>query len=1678
MNKLRFVAILSLLGFITATQAQNTGPVAPEAVSFEPVDANNMVNMVTGDFSYVIPLLHVPGPGGGYPLALSYHGGVAMDQEASWVGLGWNINPGAINRSVNGFPDDWYDKKNDTEIYASGDNLSAFTIGVGVSIGKGLSLGGNITFGDYWGWGVETDIGGRFGKLGANYSSESGLGFNVSSYLNKSLRVDYSFDLKGNLGFGLNHTAYYGLNKTWNSGVGIFLSSGNVYGSVQSGYIGSSFPLSNKFNSSDQQMLYNTKSIAIPLARIYIRFSDRKIKYWLYRNSLDECFGMLYADDAICEMKSFDDNGKTIKIDDSHCFYNGVQSKSEKMDSYLIPYDKDSNEDIDSNSDKNSLLYAAYDSYSVAAQGLMGDISPRLYKDKLLTHDSYYLNSSKTKELVWHYSGTMFTNDIEINPQFYMLNDNSGFISMNTGKFTGGQELSSIVYNNNDLNKDYFYNGKLNNGYFNNRKVGGNYVQWFTNKQINDGSARLAGLIVDSVFFSSRGDYKCFDQSGIGAFTVTALDGKKYHYSLPVYEQLEILRKNGEKTGDFLEYRKLNKYAYTWLLTAITGPDYYDKNEDGFANDGDFGYWVSFNYGKLTDGYMWQIPYDLEGKTYATFDEEISWGVKQIFYLNSIQTQSHIAYFIKKKREDGVSQIINYSKENYLIRSIQDGHVTSKWYANLNYQVSNKIEPLLLERILLVKKTENSKVQVVNTNIINNDVLLSKTEQCFSYPAFGTPPIVKVLDISVNSKVSHNLYTSSNISNIETINQSTIKEILFTYNYELCENTPNSFASNKGKLTLKSLSFRGLNSKKQIPDYFFYYNKLGLNSFNENQKDLWGYDKDNPENWSLKEIVLPTGAKITVNYEKNTFKSEAVYGNKMPIIESWFNGNDFTIKVAADNNAFKTNNYYKIKGTVYRESSYEEQDPTNPYESILKWQEYDNIPVAGSVLLKSKFTTALGTYLTFELPDYFPVDASNVESRQIRDGFLEDFPNDFTQYGGGVRVKNITLTDELNNSYKTEYNYCKPNTNYTSGTICYSPYELEKKYVPYITELPVPKVVYSYVTVGQSGSPFSVQYEFESYQNADANTSDIEFGMGKQFKVINHQSPTEVATISGNHYGKAYGRSSTIVNNFNMVGRLKSVKTVSSIGQTLNSQLYEYYDTSEMKIGYEKETYNYYKRYASTTNNWVNTTNVYNVNATSKSTYPSIVKSVNYKSDGFERTVYNDLFDFYTGNVVKIRTKDIDNKEYVTELIPAYKVYNDMGPKSLNPANKNMLSQEAASLTYIFDERNQNYKPVGVSIQTWSNNWVERDFDNNIGGYLDLVLPNVWRKHKTFIWKGDLVYNPLSDVSGYYGSDFDNYNTSEKLINRWFEFSGDGTYGWLKSSEVTRYNRYSAPLEMKDINGNYASSLVNIDQTQINSSASNASFSEYTACGFEEEKLSGNVKFYGGNLKSSASRHTQILSNDAPQSLVGTRIDGVNAHTGNYLLKINSRIPNAGYAGGPTVNIERKSSQFNKIFVASVWVNCLSSADVYLGYNYTENISGTSSRKSLSVRMDATNSKQFGSWKLFRVVLTMPADIYNGATLVNTYGNFEFWVDCIAPTGGFAYIDDFRIQPANASVNSYVYDPFTNAVNYILNNDNIATMYEYDDVGRLKATYKETANGFKKVSEHNQGFARPMDTTF
>src|SRR5690606_13882440 len=123
----------------------------------------------------------------------------------------------------------------------------------------------------------------------------------------------------------------------------------------------------------------------------------------------------------------------------------------------------------------------------------------------------------------------------------------------------------------------------------------------------------------------------------IGGIKVTNESGVTYHYSLPVYsyDEYSYSGYKDHKGKDFLnQYKRTARYAYTWLLTAVTGPDYIDRDGDRTANEGDYGYWISFEYGKWAGAYNWRNPAEGFSKDVDLKTNFFSKGKKELYYLN------------------------------------------------------------------------------------------------------------------------------------------------------------------------------------------------------------------------------------------------------------------------------------------------------------------------------------------------------------------------------------------------------------------------------------------------------------------------------------------------------------------------------------------------------------------------------------------------------------------------------------------------------------------------------------------------------------------------------------------------------------------------------------------------------------------------------------------------------------------------------------------------------------------------------------------------------------------------------------------------------------------------------------------------------------------------------------
>ena len=201
----RFLLVLAISQTFlpSVALALTGGPSQPEVQSFEPVGTTEMVDVSSGAFNYNIPLLEVEG----YPLNLAYHAGNSMDAEASSVGLGWNINPGVVNRNMRGLPDDF----NSDQITEENNSKPNVTVGLGGSLSgsatelvgikvQGLSLAMN---------------------LGVNYNNYSGVGFEFGVHPHLSMAAKNEPTSMGmNLGLGLSSSTTGGATITPNLSYG------------------------------------------------------------------------------------------------------------------------------------------------------------------------------------------------------------------------------------------------------------------------------------------------------------------------------------------------------------------------------------------------------------------------------------------------------------------------------------------------------------------------------------------------------------------------------------------------------------------------------------------------------------------------------------------------------------------------------------------------------------------------------------------------------------------------------------------------------------------------------------------------------------------------------------------------------------------------------------------------------------------------------------------------------------------------------------------------------------------------------------------------------------------------------------------------------------------------------------------------------------------------------------------------------------------------------------------------------------------------------------------------------------------------------------------------------------------------------------------------------------------
>lgn len=390
------------------------------------------------------------------------------------------------------------------------------------------------------------------------------------------------------------------------------------------------------------------------------------------------------------------------------------------------------------NLDSLEFYYPNYDSYNVSGPGIGGSMTPQL-----LNFMAFKRNESTGE---FNYDPTM--SGPFVKPQFIF---NGDFADTLVSRHYPNPTISTTPFHfpNDAISGDCYstipYVGRTaktpdvlcseNYNPTTNRLGTANYIEYFSNAEIDAiGTTNIPGFI-DFQATHTRPSAN-YPAQGIGAFRITNSAGVVYHYSLPVfansstnftypinndyslipyaksfaapdakigttdnYYVANIVSKT-YGTGSvndttITEVKETARFATEWKLTAITGPDYVDVNNNHLVDNGDKGYWVAFDYKLWSNSFVTRYPtygfnyyFGLDGKTtnytltdpfkrsgkYAT----ASLNDAQSYYLNAVQTSTHKALFVRDIRNDEPSTSLLYdSGLEDLVKIDQAGTVQS-----------------------------------------------------------------------------------------------------------------------------------------------------------------------------------------------------------------------------------------------------------------------------------------------------------------------------------------------------------------------------------------------------------------------------------------------------------------------------------------------------------------------------------------------------------------------------------------------------------------------------------------------------------------------------------------------------------------------------------------------------------------------------------------------------------------------------------------------------------------------------------------------------------------------------------------------------------------------------------------------------------------------------------------
>ncbi|MEL6559871.1 MAG: hypothetical protein AAFQ94_16905 [Bacteroidota bacterium] len=957
----------------TVSLALTSGPSQPEVQSFEPASTTQMVDLQSGDFTYNIPLFELPGPNGGYPFNLAYHAGIGMDQEASWVGLGWSLNPGAINRQMRGLPDEF---KGDL-ITTKHAMKPSVTIGVGV--GAGVELFGNDNLGanagltvfnnNYKGVGIEITAGGNYSfpskseyaaGVGLNLSlnSQGGVGFSPSLSLSKEIK-DSKYGVENRVSsLSIGYNSQVGL-----SGMTIGVSD-SKRGEPMLKFEGDKVEAVDFKNANDRIVggssnlsLSNpgfSPSVGLPMINSSVNLSFKAGGSW-WGAFTSANFSGFY------NKQKLRFNGENVQ---TKAFgYLNYQHKDDP--SALLDFNREQDGTVRKENPNLPIPSLTYDIYSATGQGYSAMYRP-FRSDVGIIHDPYTKSTSNAVS-----AGG------DVGPALVHVGVNA---SLNHSKSISGEWEAE----DNQLKDLYAFQSK---------KKDDLYEPWYfkvhgepTTTPVGDLEAiggenavkvDIGGPRRNPVANATlkKNRYESWSRSAKSNLDRTGYQRIKRNNVIQPISVAELVKSNGDEVIDLfkIDYYNtsgnLGKYSRQRLLAE--GKGHHTAGYTALTPEGARYVYALPAYNITHEEYTFSTP-KVDGKARTDVSPGNGDGDPDYQYDNTNE------FFSKK--------IIPDYAHSYLLTAIVgqdyvdvtgDGVTADDlgyWVKFTYQQTANKDSPYKW-RAPYYQASYNAGFKTTaeddkaSFNYGEKEIwYLRKVETKSHIAEFSTIPrkdgfgaFAKLQNVNSTQKGKAlqqlqqiTLYTRAGGTNVP------LKKVKFEYDNSLCKNIDNGTAGG-GKLTLKKLWFEyGRNSRGSLNPYKFDYHEDVEEEnpdYNLNAYDRWGnYTGDNPADplknqeypyvdpyieraehdrnagvWSLKSIQMPSGGTMKIDYEADDYAyvqdRQAMQMLEIvdPVNEP--NGNDF----------FLSNNVRKIKFRLPRPlQTSEVTDPVAVAKSYLE----------------------------------------------------------------------------------------------------------------------------------------------------------------------------------------------------------------------------------------------------------------------------------------------------------------------------------------------------------------------------------------------------------------------------------------------------------------------------------------------------------------------------------------------------------------------------------------------------------------------------------------------------------------------------------------------------------------------------------------------------------------------